>query len=620
MFTQIARVRPQTPILDQIEQPAELKSLSKDQLEQLSHELRAYLLYAAGQTGGHFGANLGVVELTLALHRVFDTPHDQLVWDVGHQAYVHKVLTGRRDQLLSIRSKGGLAAFPSRDESIYDTFGVGHSSTSISAALGMALAARQLKTNQRVVCVIGDGAMTAGMAFEALNDAVDQQADLMVILNDNDMSISSSTGGFSKHLARLWKNGLQYDIGDDGEPELKKRPSMSYVRVCDDSNMPDNLFRALGFKYYGPFDGHDLHSLVSVFERLKDLKGPRLVHVYTRKGKGFAPAESDPIGFHAIAKLDAVSDKPSGMKFSDVFGRFLLDTAHDKRLMAVTPAMCEGSGMKAFSLEYPEQFIDVAIAEQHAVTLAGGMAVGGLKPIVAIYSTFLQRAYDQLVHDIALQKLDVTFAIDRAGLVGEDGATHAGIYDFGFMRSLPDALIMAPIDELECYDMLATAYEYPGLASVRYPRGYGRGAKIDRPAQMVPRAAKTLKSFDQPDAVILGFGTLTLSALKASELLEAQGIKLAVVNMRFVKPLDTDLLDQFAHLPLITIEEHAISTGAGSAVNEYLCNQSGASILNLGIPDRIIAHGSHEEQLKDCGLDPQSIAQRISHWLNSLNT
>ena len=449
LFSEIPTSRPTTPLLDTIDSPADLKPLSQDQLLTLADELREYLLYSAGQSGGHFGANLGVVELTLALHYLLDTPKDKLVWDVGHQAYAHKVLTGRRDRLSSIRSKQGLTAFPERQESEYDTFGVGHSSTSISAGLGMSLALRHLKSDAKVACVIGDGAMTGGMAFEALNDAVQQNADLLVVLNDNDMSISCSIGGFSRHLAMLWESGYQVDITAGGKPKLTHLPEMPLANrrarhsaLRDIPKVADNLFKAIGFSYFGPFDGHNLPELLRVLERAKNVSGPVLVHVYTTKGKGFIPAEGDPVTYHAISKLpqpsvdqqtsESTATKPTThkKKYSQVFGEFLCDKAAvDNKLIAITPAMEEGSGMTEFAQQYPEQFFDVAIAEQHAVTLAAGMATLDVKPIVAIYSTFLQRGYDQLIHDVALQNLDVTFGIDRAGLVGEDGATHAGVFD-----------------------------------------------------------------------------------------------------------------------------------------------------------------------------------------------
>ena len=449
LYTEIPTHRPITPLLDAIDHPQQLRLLERSQLEKVADELRQYILYAAGQSGGHFGANLGVIELTVALHYCFNTPHDRLIWDVGHQAYPHKALTGRREQLTTIRTKDGLAAFPTREESVFDTFGVGHSSTAISAGLGMALAGGYQKDPCEVVAIIGAGAMTAGMAFEAMNDAVAHNADLMVVLNDNDMSISCSTGGFAKHLAAIWESGQLVNISETGEAFVQPHPAWTYNSRLHSSatDAADNLFKAIGFDYFGPFDGHDVNQLVQVFNALKKRQGPRLIHVYTKKGKGFIPAESDQIKYHAISKVSAVSSATSAPKYSDVFGQWLCDeAAQDDRLLAITPAMCEGSGMVKFAKQFPTRFFDVAIAEQHAVTLAAGMACEGLKPVVAIYSTFLQRGYDQLVHDVALQNLDVTFAIDRAGLVGEDGPTHAGAYDYAFMRTVPNMVIMAPKD------------------------------------------------------------------------------------------------------------------------------------------------------------------------------
>lgn len=641
IYHQIPVDRPQTDLLDRIDHPERLKDFSPAQRLQLADELRHFLLYSAGQSGGHFGANLGVVELTIALHTILDTPRDRLVWDVGHQAYAHKVLTGRRELLPTIRSEGGLAAFPAREESEFDTFGVGHSSTSISAALGMALALRYQRDSRRVACVIGDGAMTAGMAFEAMNDAVHHQADLLVILNDNDMSISCSIGGFAQHLATLWQSGYQVGISDEGERVLQPRPDMDFKSRKSAPQHEENLFSAIGFEYFGPFNGHDVNELVRVLSLLRDRKGPRLVHVYTTKGKGFAPAEADPIGYHAIGKLPkpakgcatlqvpaaVVPSKPlnTPQKYSDVFGQFLQDqAAQDTRLLAITPAMCEGSGMVGFAKAYPDRFFDVAIAEQHALTLAAGMACEGLKPVVAIYSTFLQRGYDQLVHDIALQNLDVTFGIDRAGLVGEDGPTHAGAYDYAFMRTVPNMVIMAPQDENECRQMLYTAYQYPGPASVRYPRGTGPGAVIQQEMTALP-LGKSIPAY-LPDAskvsqlAILAFGSMVGPAVQAAQRLADQGIVAEVHNMRFVKPLDQELLARLGSrgLPLVTVEEHAVMAGAGSAINEAL-NALGVTlpVLNLGLPDAFLVHAQHPKMLADCGLDSAGIVKSVSGWLAS---
>ena len=645
-YTTIPYVRPVTPLLDTINSPADLSALSPDALITLADELRLFLLYSVGQSGGHFGANLGVVELTLVLHYLLDTPDDQIVWDVGHQAYAHKILTGRRDKLSTIRAKDGLTAFPERAESVYDTFGVGHSSTAISAGLGMSLALRYQNRPQTVACVIGDGAMTGGMAFEAMNDAVQQDADLLVVLNDNDMSISCSIGGFSRHLAMLWESGYQVDITEDGTPALKKRPDMQTFdrrkRHTEQRAVPkleDNLFKAIGFTYFGPFDGHDIPELLRVLGRAKQVKGPVLVHIYTTKGKGFAPAEVDPVGYHAIGKLPADSSpKPAStakpaLKYSQVFGQFLCDkAAEDTQLLAITPAMEEGSGMTEFAKAYPERFFDVAIAEQHAVTVAAGMATQGVKPIVAIYSTFLQRGYDQLIHDVALQNLDVTFAIDRAGLVGEDGATHAGVFDYAFLRCVPNMLIAAPKDENECYHLLNTCYEYEGSTAVRYPRGTGVGAAISRPAECYP-IGKAILEAQYGDAqagtqvAILAFGTMVKTAVDSAERLTnpessdyIADCAVRVVNMRWVKPLDTAMLEQLLAdgvTHMVSAEEHVIMGGAGSAVNEYLLNDSAAYtarpcvLYNIGIPDRFIAHGSPAEQMADCGLDTAGMVRQI---------
>ena len=658
-YAVIPRVRPQTPLLDAINTPTDLKTLTTAQLITLADELRLFLLYSAGQSGGHFGANLGVVELTIALHYLLDAPQDQIVWDVGHQAYAHKVLTGRRDKLGTIRSKDGLTAFPERAESVYDTFGVGHSSTSISAGLGMSLALRYQGRAQTVACIIGDGAMTGGMAFEAMNDAVQQDADLLVILNDNDMSISCSIGGFSRHLAMLWESGYQVDISDTGEPIVCQRPDMKgfdrrkrHTEQREVPQLEDNLFKAIGFTYFGPFDGHNVPELLRVLSLAKQVKGPVLVHIYTTKGKGFAPAELDPVGYHAISKLpdevksienktpetDILKTKPA-LKYSQVFGQFLCDkAAADDKLLAITPAMEEGSGMIDFARHFPERFFDVAIAEQHAVTLAAGMATQGVKPIVAIYSTFLQRGYDQLIHDVALQNLDVTFAIDRAGLVGEDGATHAGVFDFAFLRCVPNMLIAAPKDENECYHLLNTCYEYQGCTAVRYPRGVGTGATITQPAQTYNIGEAVVESVLGNDnasnkLALLAFGTMVATAQDAAQAIvnnyaglpSELDCQIHVVNMRWVKPLDITLLETLIEqgiTHIATLEEHMVMGGAGSAVNEYLLNESAAfkanrpAICNIGIPDRFVAHGSQAEQWADCGLDVKGVVDQLKKLLS----
>ncbi|QIO07873.1 1-deoxy-D-xylulose-5-phosphate synthase [Acinetobacter lanii] len=627
LYTEIPHQRPLTPLLDAIDHPAQLRQFAKDQLVQVADELRQFILYAAGQSGGHFGANLGVVELTVALHFCFNTPHDRLVWDVGHQAYPHKALTGRREQLTTIRAKNGLAAFPAREESEFDTFGVGHSSTAISAGLGMALASRYQNTARDVVAIIGDGAMTAGMAFEAMNDAVAHNANLIVVLNDNDMSISCSTGGFAKHLAALWQKGQSVAIQDDGTAYIQDYPEWSYNSRLHEAatDAADNLFKAIGFDYFGPFDGHDVDGLVHVFNALKHRQGPRLVHIYTKKGKGFAPAEADQIKYHAILKINASASSNTAPKYSDVFGQWLCDEAvQDDRLLAITPAMCEGSGMVKFAKQFPERFFDVAIAEQHAVTLAAGMACEGLKPVVAIYSTFLQRGYDQFVHDVALQNLDVTFGIDRAGLVGEDGPTHAGAYDYAFMRTVPNIVIMAPKDENECRQMLHTAYHYPGPAAVRYPRGNGLGVEIQHAltALEIGQAEVVLELNPQHEEgiTILAFGSRVSVAVEAAQNLASElDVAVRVINMRFVKPLDEKIIQSYADKTqlFVTVEEHAVMAGAGSAVNEYLARaQIVKPILNLGLPDAFLAQASHSEMLRDCGLDTQGIEKSTKQaWL-----
>lgn len=630
LYTEIPTQRPVTPLLDGIDHPQQLRQLEQSQLAQVADELRQYILYAAGQSGGHFGANLGVIELTVALHYCFNTPDDRLVWDVGHQAYPHKVLTGRRERLTTIRSKDGLAAFPAREESEFDTFGVGHSSTAISAGLGMSLARRYQKDPCDVVAIVGDGAMTAGMAFEAMNDAVAHDADLIVVLNDNDMSISCSTGGFARHLAAIWETGQLVNVDEHGQAYVQPHPKWTYNSRLHQSatDAADNLFKAIGFDYFGPFDGHDVEQLTQVFHALKKRKGPRLVHIYTKKGKGFAPAEADPITYHAITKIAARASAPakkSPPKYSDVFGQWLCDeAAQDDRLLAITPAMCEGSGMVQFAKQYPERFFDVAIAEQHAVTLAAGMACEGLKPVVAIYSTFLQRGYDQLIHDVALQNLDVTFGIDRAGLVGEDGPTHAGAYDYAYMRTVPNMVIMAPKDENECRQMLHTAYHYNGPTAVRYPRGVGTGAEIQQQMTALEIGkAEIVAQFNQDadqQISILAFGSRVAASVEAAELFASKhSVAVRVVNMRFVKPLDEQIIRDLTPRTqlFVTVEEHAVMAGAGSAVNEFLAHARILKpIVNLGLPDTFLHQATHQQMLADCGLDGQGIFASIEKaWL-----
>ena len=627
LYTEIPSQRPVTPLLDGIDHPQQLRQLEQNQLAQVADELRQFILYAAGQSGGHFGANLGVVELTVALHYSFNTPEDRLIWDVGHQAYPHKALTGRREQLTTIRSKNGLAAFPTREESKFDTFGVGHSSTAISAGLGMSLASRYQKTPREVVAIVGDGAMTAGMAFEAMNDAVAHNADLIVVLNDNDMSISQSTGGFAKHLAAIWEQGQFVNIDEQGQAFIQDCPAWDFTSRLHESatDAADNLFKAIGFDYFGPFDGHEVEQLAQVFDALKKRKGPRLIHIYTVKGKGFAPAEVDQIKYHAIGKLNATASKNTAPKYADVFGQWLCDeAAQDDKLLAITPAMCEGSGMVQFAQQFPERYFDVAIAEQHAVTLAAGMACEGLKPVVAIYSTFLQRGYDQLIHDVALQNLDVTFGIDRAGLVGEDGPTHAGAYDYAFMRTVPNMVIMAPKDENECRQMLHTAYLYKGPAAVRYPRGNGIGVEVQQQMTELEigkgEIVAELNTEHEEGISILAFGSRVQPALEiAKHLATKLDIAVHVVNMRFVKPLDEQIIRDLADKTslFVTVEEHAVMAGAGSAVNEFLAQaQIIKPILNLGLPDEFLTQATHSEMLQDCCLDAKGIQNSIEQaWL-----
>lgn len=599
-YDEIPRVRPVTPLLDQIDDPAALRTLAAGRLPQLADELRAYLLWSVGQTGGHFGAGLGVIELTIALHHRFDTPRVPLIWDVGHQAYPHKILTGRREAMLSIRQHGGLAPFTSRAESVYDPFGTGHSSTSISAALGMALASRMKGQDHPVVAVIGDGAMTAGMAFEALNHAAHANANLIVLLNDNAMSISPNVGGLSRYLAQQQPQA--------GPPGIDAPGLQASGR----------LFADLGFRYHGPVDGHDLTALGTVLGAVGAEDGPRLIHVVTRKGRGYRPAERNPFGLHSLTKIEPrPSDPPAGPqppKYCNVFGDWLVDMAHaDPDLVGITPAMREGSDLVAFSEAFPERYHDVAIAEQHAVTLAAGLACGGAKPVLAIYSTFLQRAYDQLIHDVALQELDVTLALDRAGLV-EDGPTHAGIFDHAYLRCLPNLVIMAPADERETRQMLTTAYRHPGPAAVRYPRGRGPGVAPGSGLDAIPIGRAEVRRHGTGVA-LLAFGSRVQAALQAGEQLDA-----TVVNMRFIKPLDTALLDALAsrHTLLVTIEEGVLAGGAGSAVSDHLAARTKAPpVLCLGLPDSFPPHGDPDELLAAYGLDAAGIVTAVRDALNT---
>jgi len=632
-FTDIPLSRPDTPLLDSVDAPADLRQFDEDELLQLTDELRAFMLFCVGKTGGHFGAGLGVAELTVALHYIFDTPNDRLVWDVGHQTYPHKILTGRREQMLSMRQKDGLSGFPKRSESEYDTFGVGHSSTSISAALGMAMASHQLGEERRTVAVMGDGAMTAGMAFEAINHAAHVDKKLLVVLNDNQMSISRNSGGLSTYFAKLWSSKFYTNLRESGKKALRSLPhATNFVRRTEEymKSMvsPATIFEELGFYYIGLIDGHDLPMLVEILNKIKDIDGPVLLHIITHKGKGFAPAEKDPVGYHALNKIEpkppvqtAVSQasketKPAKPKYQKVFGDWLCDMAEkDQRLVGITPAMCEGSGMNDFAERFPDRFEDVAIAEQHAVTLAAGMACEGAKPVVAIYSTFLQRGYDQSIHDVALQNLDVMFALDRAGMVGEDGATHAGAYDISYLRCIPNMLVMAPSDENETRQLLYTGFIHQGPAAVRYPRGTGPGAVIEQTMSALPLGKGVMRRSGSQVA-ILNFGTTLAAALTAADSLNA-----SVADMRFVKPIDEQLIDQLAanHQLLVTVEENSIAGGAGAAVSEYLAQQGIVMpVLHLGLPDLFIDHSSHTEQLAATGLDTAGILQAIEQRLAML--
>jgi len=623
MCSEIPLTRPLTSLLDNINDPVDLRELNEKQLPELAQELRQYLLYCVGQTGGHFGAGLGVVELTIALHYAYNTPDDRLVWDVGHQTYPHKVLTGRREQMLSMRQYQGLSGFPKRSESDYDTFGVGHSSTSISAALGMAVGNNLADLDNKHIAIIGDGAMTAGMAFEALNHAAHTEQDLLVILNDNNMSISPNVGGLATYFSKIWASQFYNALRENSKRVLTKIPRAWEAARRTEEHVkglvsPGTLFEEMGFNYVGPIDGHDLPELVSYMYKLQKIKGPKLLHIITQKGKGFSPAEADPVGYHALNKLEpkpavATVSKPSAPKYQDVFGQWLCDMAEqDKKLIGITPAMCEGSGMVEFAERFPGRYHDVAIAEQHAVTFAAGIACENQKPVVAIYSTFLQRAYDQLIHDVALQNLDVTFGIDRAGIVGEDGPTHAGSFDLSFMRCIPNLIIAAPSDENECRQLLYTAYEYKGPAAVRYPRGKGTGAALNEKMQLL-EIGKGVTLRQGKDIAILNFGTLLPAALEAADKLNA-----TVCDMRWVKPLDEALISELvsSHKLIVTLEENSIAGGAGSGVAETISAQGvSIPIMHLGLPDIYIDHGKREKILSAIGLDAKGIHHSIKQRL-----
>lgn len=611
-------------LLNQIDTPDDLRRLSRDELPQLATEIRLYLLETLNQCGGHFGASLGATELTIALHYVFNTPDDKLVWDVGHQTYVHKILTGRREQLSTIRQTDGLAPFLQPSESPYDAFGAGHSSTSIGIALGMAAAARQLGSPNKAVAIIGDGGMTAGMAFEALNHAGDTHADLIVVLNDNEMSISPNVGALSNRFAQLMSGHVLSGLREGGKRILKNTPMWNIAKRAETQlkgmMTPGAIFEELGFKYFGPVDGHDLPGLIKTLENLKEQRGPVLLHAMTVKGKGYEPAEDDPVGYHAVKAgfltpdTTAATSKPNKQPtYSNVFGQWLYDmAAQDDKLIAVTPAMCEGSDLVRFAKQYPERYFDVGIAEQHAVTFAAGAAANGLKPVVAIYSTFLQRAYDQLIHDVAIENLPVLFAIDRAGIVGGDGRTHQGAFDLSYLRCVPNMVIMAPSDENECRQMLYTGFVHHGPAAVRYPRGTGPNTIIQDDMTALPIGKAKVERCGK-DIAILAFGSMLAPAITVGEQLDA-----TVVNMRFVKPLDVELVCKLAnsHQHVITIEENVIAGGAGSAVNETLQQHHiNTPVLNLGLPDEFIEHGASSDILARCSLDETGIHQQIKHWL-----
>ncbi|MDO9270025.1 MAG: 1-deoxy-D-xylulose-5-phosphate synthase [Methylobacter sp.] len=611
------------PLLKDINTPADVRKLSKNQLKPLAQELRDFLTHTVSISGGHFSAGLGTVELTVALHYVFDTPSDQLVWDVGHQAYPHKILTGRKDRMTTIRTKDGVSAFPNRAESEYDAFGVGHSSTSISAALGMAIASELKGEDKKMVAIIGDGSITGGMAFEAMNHAGALDANLLVILNDNDMSISPPVGAMNNYLTKILSSKFYSSMREGSKKALSSMPSVWELARRTEEHMkgmvvPGTLFEELGFNYIGPIDGHDIDMLVSTLENLKHITGPRFLHIVTQKGKGYPPAEKDPLAYHGVPAFDPSKDclpksAPSPHPtYTEVFGEWLCDmAAKDERLLGITPAMREGSGLVKFSECYPRRYFDVAIAEQHAVTLAAGQACQGAKPVVAIYSTFLQRAYDQMIHDVAIQNLDVLFALDRAGLVGPDGPTHAGSFDYSYMRCIPNMLVMAPADENECRQMLYTGFMHEGPASVRYPRGKGPGVAVNKAMSLLPLGKAEVRHQGSRIA-ILAWGSMVTPSMEVGKQLGA-----TIVNMRFVKPIDTELVLELAksHEVLITVEENVLAGGAGSAVNDFLqAQQILMPVLNIGLPDSFVEQGTREELLALCGLDIQGILAKVEKF------
>ena len=620
IFSEIPSTLPKTPILDKVNTPEDIKGLTSPELKSLADDVRAHMLYSVGQSGGHLGGGLGVVELTVVLHYLYNTPDDKIIWDVGHQAYPHKILTGRKDALSSIRQKNGLAPFPNREESPYDAFGVGHSSTSISAALGMAIA--NSNTDKKVVAVIGDGAMTAGMAFEGLAHTGHIKPNILIILNDNDMSISENVGGLNNYFSRIWASKVYKGIRKSGKSFLENLPQAHHIARKVETQMkamvaPGSIFEELGLNYIGPIDGHDINELTKVISNLKDFEGPQFLHVITKKGAGLDPAEADRIGFHAIGKIKPLdsTNKKLGPKYQDVFGQWIVDMAKENNdLIAITPAMREGSGLVNFSKEFPDRFFDVAIAEQHAVTLAAGLACEEKKPVVAIYSTFLQRAYDQLIHDVALQNLDVLFAIDRAGLVGEDGPTHSGNYDLAYLRCIPNMLIAVPADENETRKLLTTAFHYKGPAAVRYPRGGGINTPIELELNAVEIGKGRLINEGQSEILIMNFGALIETAHEVAQKLDA-----TLLDMRFVKPLDRELMTEHCSgkNTIITIEDGAMSGGAGSAVSEWAHeNNLQQQIIICGIPDEFVNHASREEMLEMTGLDAKGILAKVEGYLS----
>ena len=620
IFNKIPETKPKTPLLDKVSVPSDIRSFSVSELEILSDELREFLLFSVGQTGGHLGGGLGVIELTVVLHHLYNTPYDNLVWDVGHQAYPHKILTGRKNKIHTVRQKEGLAPFPVISESEYDAFGVGHSSTSISAILGMAMGAQKNDSNKKHVAVIGDGAMTAGMAFEALSHSGHLKPNILVILNDNDMSISENIGGLSNYFSRIWASKIYKGIKKSGASALKPLPQAYHLARKVETQMkamvaPGTIFEELGFNYVGPIDGHNIKEMTDVISNLKDFEGPQFLHVITKKGAGLDPAESDRIGFHAIGKINSIkSDSSPKPKYQDIFSDWIVGMAEkDESLVAITPAMREGSGLVDFSKKYPDRYFDVAIAEQHSVTFAAGLSLENKKPVVAIYSTFLQRAYDQFIHDVAVQNLDVTFALDRAGLVGEDGPTHSGNYDIAYLRCIPNIILMTPSDENETRLLLTTAFKHKGPAAVRYPRGTGPNASVNSDLEAVEIGKAKVVKESESNVVFLNFGALLDKALEVSEKMD-----FTLIDMRFVKPLDQEILKKYLSKAdyFVSLEDGSIAGGAGSAVQEF-CSIESIDIKSilLGIPDRFIEHSSREEMLESAGLSVAKILDRLKPLL-----